>query len=230
MLRRWAFLLVLTVLAGPIGTASADNQLQSTRAKPAGLFGSIEFRGGPLEPSRHWQDVLQRMEREQRTLGTCLADESACGTAALRTWRQHLLTAASQGRRDMVGQVNRFFNQWPYRSDAETYRAEEHWASPVEFMDRSGDCEDYAIAKFFALRLLGVENRDLRIVTLINRATGGAHAVLAVHSGGETLILDSKSDAVLPDTAYRHYAPLVSVNETTRWAHITIRPADGPRG
>jgi len=230
VLRRWAYLLVLTALAGPVGAASADDRLQSASAKPVGLFGSIEFRGGPLEPSHQWQGVLQRMDREQRTMAACLADDSACGTATLAHWRRQLLAAASPDRRAMVGRINRFFNQWPYRSDTETYAAEEHWASPVEFMDRSGDCEDYAIAKFFALRLLGVENQDLRIVTLINRATGGAHAVLAVNSGGETLILDSKSDAVLPDTAYGHYAPLVSVNETTRWSHITLRPANGPQG
>ncbi len=230
MLRRWAYLLVWAVLAGPIGVANAGNQLKSTGAKPVGLFGSIEFRGGPLNPSPHWRQVLRRMDREQAAMQACLGDDRACGTAALRTWRRQLLAAKTADRRDMVGRINRFFNQWPYRSDSETYAAQEHWASPVEFMDRSGDCEDYAIAKFFALRLLGVKNQDLRIVTLINQATGVAHAVLAVKSAGETLILDSKTDLILPDTAYRHYAPLVSVNETTSWAHINIRPANGPQG
>ena len=48
-------------------------------------------------------------------------------------------------------------------------------------MRMSGDCEDYAIAKFFALRQLGFGAEQMRIVILWDEIRGIGHAVLAVY-------------------------------------------------
>ncbi len=119
-----------------------------------------------------------------------------------------------------VNSVNSFFNRWPYKLDQDLYGVSEYWASPLEFLRRSGDCEDYSIAKFFALRQLGIGNDQLRVVILFDRIRNIGHAVLAVYEGSEILILDSLSDAVLPHWRYKHYQPQYSMNETTRWAHL----------
>jgi predicted transglutaminase-like cysteine proteinase len=87
-------------------------------------------------------------------------------------------------------------------------------------MTRSGDCEDYSIAKYFALRKLGFSADEMRIVILMDQIRGIGHAILAIQEGNDTLILDSLSNLLLSHTAYKHYVPQYSMNETTRWAHI----------
>ena len=43
----------------------------------------------------------------------------------------------------------------------------DYWATPIEFMGTgAGDCEDYAIAKYFSLINLGIPEDKLRIPTL----------------------------------------------------------------
>ena len=87
-------------------------------------------------------------------------------------------------------------------------------------MKTLGDCEDYAIAKYFALRQLGFDKEELRIVVLYDRIRNLGHAVLAVYGGNDILILDSLSNFITTHTRYRHYIPQYSMNETTRWAHV----------
>src|SRR3546814_3425211 len=87
-------------------------------------------------------------------------------------------------------------------------------------MKRSGDCEDYAIAKFFVLRDLGYANDKLRIVILMDRIRRIGHAVLAVYALGDILILDSLTDLNFSHKKYRPSVPQYSMHETTRWAHF----------
>ena len=85
---------------------------------------------------------------------------------------------------------------------------------------RSGDCEDYAIAKFFALRHLGFDNDSMRVVILWDQIRNIGHAVLAVYDGPQILILDNLNRMIVSHARYRHYIPQYSMNETTRWAHV----------
>ena len=87
-----------------------------------------------------------------------------------------MLLADNLGSRRKLGAVNSFMNRWPYRQDRELYGSSEHWATPREFMSRAGDCEDYAIAKYFALRQVGFGLDDLRIVILRDEIRNVGHA------------------------------------------------------
>jgi len=124
-------------------------------------------------------------------------------------------------RSEKIRAVNEFFNRWPYKEDTEVYGLSEYWATPTEFMARSGDCEDFAIAKYFALRELGFKNDEMRIVILMDQIRNIGHAVLAIYNdNNETLVLDSLSNLIVPHDRYKHYLPQYSMNETTRWAHL----------
>jgi len=60
--------------------------------------------------------------------------------------------------------VNNFFNSLTYKTDFIHWKEKDYWASPFEFIGSgAGDCEDYAIAKYFALRLLGIDSSKLKI-------------------------------------------------------------------
>jgi predicted transglutaminase-like cysteine proteinase len=141
-------------------------------------------------------------------------------TPHLKNWRKIITEASKLNRRDKLTAVNDFFNRWPYKEDRELYGLNEYWATPREFMTRSGDCEDFAIAKYYALRELGFAEEDMRVVILMDEIRGIGHAVLAVYRDDDILILDSLSNLILPHERYKHYVPQYSMNETTRWAHI----------
>lgn len=119
--------------------------------------------------------------------------------------------------------VNRYLNRWPYRLDMDVYGIRDYWASPGEFLQLSGDCEDYCISKYYALKELGYKADRLRIVIIRDEIRNLAHAALAVYLDQNIWILDNLSDAVFDQGRYRHYVPHYSFNEHHRWAHIPLR-------
>jgi len=98
--------------------------------------------------------------------------------------------------------VNRFFNgQIRYATDAEVWGIKEYWATPFEFLCRNaGDCEDFAIAKFFTLKEVGVQEEKLNIMYGKRIAFNRAHMVLGYYSEpeAEPLILGNIRDDIVP--------------------------------
>lgn len=184
------------------------------------LFGTLEFTSASLQALPQWRRIVDHMATESAAMAACTADAKKCTSAALRSWRELQLQARQLNPMDRLRTVNEFFNRWPYKSDDEAFGRREYWASPTDFMIHAGDCEDYAIAKYFALRQLGFAKEELRIVVLYDRIRNVGHAVLAVYQDDDILILDSLSNFIAAHTRYRHYIPQYSMNETSRWAHI----------
>jgi predicted transglutaminase-like cysteine proteinase len=100
------------------------------------------------------------------------------------------------------------------------YGADDYWASPLEFLRNSGDCEDYAIIAYVTLKTLGFDIDSLRFVVLHDKVRDEAHAVLAVYLDDKIYTMDSLVDGVLTQDRFQSYVPQYSVNETTLWAHI----------
>ena len=211
------------LLPGWAGTAEAQTLqdfMKSTGSAGQALFGSTEISAAKLTALPQWARVLSKMKTERKQFRACLDSDAACTAAGLRSWREVVAETQGKPQLEVLKTVNGYFNRWPYRIDRELYGVSEYWATPQEFMKRSGDCEDYAIAKFFVLRDLGYANEDLRIVILMDRIRRIGHAVLAVYAMGDILILDSLTDLIFSHRKYRHYVPQYSMNETTRWAHF----------
>ena len=164
-----------------------------------------------------WNRVLDRLPKLSVALSACAADPVHCTAPWMETWLQARRVADGLERGEQLRAVNRFFNRWPYKSDREIYRASEYWAAPDQFMAYSGDCEDYAIAKFFALRELGFANRELRIAVVYDNLRRIGHAVLAVYTEGDIVILNNQTDTIASHARYDNFVPWYLVNETTLW-------------
>ncbi|MBI2378401.1 MAG: transglutaminase-like cysteine peptidase [Deltaproteobacteria bacterium] len=93
----------------------------------------------------------------------------------------------------------------------------DHWQSMIETIARGqGDCEDYALAKYTALRMTGVSANKLEV--LVGHAiTGEMHAVLLVRDGGQNLVLGNMADVVRPLAGSELEAPIYSFNENSAW-------------
>ncbi|PLX71275.1 MAG: hypothetical protein C0614_14400 [Desulfuromonas sp.] len=211
-------LIMLSALGGLIGCSSGASA-QSSITPGKGLFRSHEFRG-TLKALPQWARVLDSAEAQTKAFAACDPAQGVCSPSAL-SWQKAIGNAAGLPPLRQLQEVNRFFNRWPYGLDIDIYGVSDYWATPGEFLRLSGDCEDYSIIKYFALRKLGFPIDSLRIVLLRDNIRNIAHAVLAVRLKEESYILDNLTDMVLSHHKYEHYVPQYSVNERYRWAHVT---------
>ena len=77
-------------------------------------------------------------------------------------------------------------------SDWSQYGVDDFWSTPLATLEKgAGDCEDYAILKYLALREAGVSPDDLRLLIVNYPRRRTMHAVLAVHWDEEWLLLDT---------------------------------------
>ena len=211
-----------TIVAAVAGFAAAP-----ALATSAGLFGTAEYRTESLAELPQWQGVLRRMAAEAAITAACR--EAAGPLPEPRhprlVWRCSAPSTARRRGRSCARSTGSS-TAGPTAADADNYDRSDYWATPLEFFRRSGDCEDYVIAKYRSLRLLGLPAEQLRMVVVQDVVRGLPHAVLAVYLADEVLILDNLSDDVLPQARIRNYLPYYSVNETSRWAHAA--PDDLP--
>ena len=101
-------------------------------------------------------------------------------------WDSMLETSKNENVLNKIKNVNDFFNQIPYKTDVVHWKKHDYWATPFEFMGTGGgDCEDYAIAKYFSLIKLGIPDEKLRITYVsyqkTNTAYEEAHMVLTYY-------------------------------------------------
>jgi len=214
------FLLLPALAPGAARAQSLADIAKQAQTAHLGIFNKTEVKAGPIGPLPKWLGVLEKMKAQKEMLKRCAAQLPSCDPADAKPWREVEAEAASLEPMARLKAVNAFFNKWPYKTDLDNYGVDDYWATPVEFMTRSGDCEDYAIAKFYALLQLGVPNDDMRIVAIMDHIRNIGHAVLVVRIGNDSVVLDNLSNLVMSHTRYPQYDPQFSVNETTRWMHI----------
>jgi predicted transglutaminase-like cysteine proteinase len=222
---RAVLLLTISVfLANPGGSNAQSLGSLVDAAKQAedgsGLFGSIEIRSDSIKGLKQWQRVVGVMQTAGPVYNACAQSAAKCNTAMLKRWREIVIAAQALPQGQRLKSVNASFNVWPYKLDMEVNGVREYWATPKEFIIRSGDCEDYSIAKYYALRNVGFSKETLRVVALKDTIRGIGHAVLVAYVDDDILVLDNYAKLVLPHSKYGHYVPQVSMNETTRWAHV----------
>jgi len=185
---------------------------------PTELFGYRQVPQENLSDFPQWLSVLERHLKDDLSDGECGA--RTFNRCHLAEWRRFLEQTKSLPFRQQLQAVNRFANTREYVLDLENYGVEDYWAIPREFLGNGGDCEDYVITKLFSLRWLGYAADDMRLVIVQDTNLRVPHAVLAVTSGRDTLILDNQVQAVLSDRDVVHYVPVFSINESRWWIHL----------
>lgn len=141
--------------------------------------------------------------------------------ARLISWEN--LIQQQQGRPDLekLEKVNSFFNKTlSYVEDVILWGVNDYWATPVEFLCRgAGDCEDYAIAKYFTLKAMGVSEEKLNIAYVKAVKIDKPHMVLTYYGRPEEepLILDNLIEAIKPASQRNDLSPIFSFNGTGLW-------------
>lgn len=149
------------------------------------------------------------------------------GSAAVMAWRDLLTRAATQPDMAKLRQVNDFFNRRTrFGEDSDIWGAQDYWATPLETLGRAqGDCEDFAIAKYVTLKLLGVPSDKLRL-TYVKARIGGpqstlvqAHMVLSFYPapGDEPLVLDNLISDIRPASRRTDLTTIFGFNAEGMW-------------
>jgi len=143
------------------------------------------------------------------------------GRKRIDAWQQLLATQKQIPEAEKLRVVNQFFNaQLKYREDIDLWHQEDYWATPIQALWKgAGDCEDYAIAKYFSLRHLGVPSEKLQITYVKALSLNRAHMVLTYYPSPNAmpLVLDSLMDAIKPANQRTDLLPVYSFNAQGLW-------------
>lgn len=154
------------------------------------------------------------------TANSSLAEPSGLAASAgqirLSNWQQLLENNTHLDEPDKLEAVNRLVNRSvAYVSDQQAWGQDDYWATPEETLRLGqGDCEDFAIAKYFALLKLGVAVERLRLTYVKALGRNSAHMVLAYYPSpnAQPLILDNLNSQILPAAARRDLLPVYAFN------------------
>lgn len=183
-LRLLAAASLAAALVGPLGLALAD-------------WGEWNF-----------NQILQTAERRYGQLGPA--------KQRIEAWHELMRSARQLPEEQQLVEVNRFFNRTlRFADDIRLWQQVDYWATPIESLVKgAGDCEDYAIAKYFTLRRLGVSSDRLRITYVKALGVNQAHMVLTYYATptAEPLVLDNLDGVIRPASQRRDLVPVYAFN------------------
>ena len=165
----------------------------------------------------NWRAMLERW-----------ADGKPCQSNTCTSNGWDALVAKVKAAGDPMAQIktaNSLMNdpaQHPYIEDINNWGKTEYWATAFQFLRKSGDCEDFSIAKYMLLKAAGMPVDNMRIVAVRIRSLGGiGHAILVVYQGDKALVLDNRVAPVMDEKLVRReFQPALSVNEKSWWVHL----------
>ncbi|KHN49974.1 cysteine protease LapG [Pectobacterium fontis] len=136
-------------------------------------------------------------------------------------WQTLLAASRNKEEKALLSSVNQFFNdRMLFRDDSVIWNQEDYWATPIEALRKgAGDCEDYALAKYFTLRHLGVPADKLRITYVKALRLNKAHMVLTYYPTPTSipLVLDNLTDKIQPATERNDLVPVYAFNGGGLW-------------
>jgi predicted transglutaminase-like cysteine proteinase len=185
--------------------------ITETGGEPFGLFA---FRAPEGILWQKWRGVESDFTGELETLANCRISDGSCKPAARRLLALIDAAKALDGRA-RLDEVNRGVNgAIRYQTDMAQFGEADKWLSPLaSFASGFGDCEDYAIAKYFVLREAGFPLANLRLVLVRDRAMrNDDHAILAARHEDRWLILDNRHNTLHDDMTLSHFTPLFAIN------------------
>ncbi|OYU26018.1 MAG: hypothetical protein CFE41_18465 [Burkholderiales bacterium PBB2] len=179
-----------------------------------------------------WPELAQALDRNKVMESAARFGPRTAGEA--EQLLQMIDRAATVEELPRLSLVNNFVNKHlVFRDDSEVWGRIDYWATPLESLDKGrGDCEDYAIAKYFSLLNAGTPVAKLRMV-YVRAQLGGrslAHMVLAYYAepGAEPLIMDNLVPELRPASQRPDLQPVFSFNGEGLWQGVGATSAGDP--
>ncbi|WP_298439457.1 transglutaminase-like cysteine peptidase [uncultured Ferrimonas sp.] len=164
----------------------------------------------PATPPEH------QLQQQQRLLDR-YGDQAAL---RYRAWRKLLLTQQQQTPMAKAEAINTFFNQFRFGNDSTIWGQKNYWATPMEFIGLAyGDCEDFALAKYLSLQMLGLAEQSLRLVYVKATQLNQYHMVVAYYPTpqSEPWILDNLNGNIVKASKRPDLKPIFSFSGDKFW-------------
>lgn len=169
------------------------------------LFGSAEKRSTNMKAFTKWNDAVRKHN---------------VSFSSNDNWANDIQRFQGLNEVDQIRKVNSYVNQVRYVEDNRLWNKSDYWATPAEFFARgAGDCEDFAIAKYHALKMLGFSKDQMRLVVVQDTIKNIPHAILVVYTQNGSYILDNQEKTAKKAERVSRYKPIYSINETAWWRH-----------
>ena len=199
----------------PDRTSDAPISVPSRPKSSDEPFGLLTFRApeGPLWVK--WRAIEAEMESEEAVLDQCRSEPDRCASPAARHYLAFVEEARQRNGRAMGEAINNLVNDAiRYTPDLEQHGVIDVWMAPLATLASGrGDCKDYAIAKYFALRDAGVAPEDLRLLLVRDQSVRQDHAVVAIRDDGRWLLLDNRYSRLLDAAEAHQFVPLFAIDQ-----------------
>jgi len=164
--------------------------------------------------------VAETLLLDEKTLSYVENKYGLTARHRLESWDGLMRLDRGVSEKNKLREVNNFFNQLRFISDEVHWKKKDYWATPIEFLSTNGgDCEDFALAKYFTLRELGVPDKKLRLTYVKAIKLNQAHMVLSYFEtpSSEPLILDNLDAEIRQASLRRDLLPVYSFNGKGLW-------------
>lgn len=200
-------------VAAPATSAAAARDALKKKGETTNnlLFGTEETLSENFQPFEKWTSAVDKMSKERANLEQF--------KTRFKKWLEPLDALKDKDKATQIAEVNKMMNLADYVQDQTNWGISDYWASPGEFIAKFGDCEDYAIAKYMALKYIGFPAESMRVVAVKDLNLKVGHAILAVYLEDHVAILDNQIKIVVDSRKIRHYEPVYSINEKAWWRH-----------
>jgi predicted transglutaminase-like cysteine proteinase len=181
-------------------------------------FGMAGFAAAEGVTKDKWRKIKADISSELPKLTKCHSNLDECSTSTVRKFEEIVKVAETQGGLAKIAFINAVINAMiDYESDRAQWGVADEWTLPFvnkkgAFETGHGDCEDYALGKYVALRQAGVRAEDVRMVLVHDYAVGVDHAILTVRYDKRWLILDNRWDKLVEDKELTQFKALAAVD------------------
>lgn len=188
-----------------LGWLSSSAALAASGSDP--LLDSPGKRVVPISVLPQWQRILQ---------SHTYSNPQSTG---YKEWQEFIISIQDQPKLRQMLKVNQWFQKYSYKLDKNIFGQEDYWASPVEFFQRGGDCEDFAIVKYMTLRQLGFSTNDMKIAMVYDVYSGTDHSFLIVNYNGSEFVMDNREKVTVSRYLKNRYKMHYAFNEDAVWTY-----------
>ncbi|WP_392342387.1 transglutaminase-like cysteine peptidase [uncultured Shewanella sp.] len=136
-------------------------------------------------------------------------------------WRDTINEGVTLSDYAKLNLTNQFANRRiRFVSDSDHWHKSDYWATPLESLGtKGGDCEDFAIFKYFTLKAMGVDESKMRLMYVRALLINEPHMVLIYFEDPKAmpLVLDNLKSKILPANQRRDLKPIYSFNGQGLW-------------
>jgi len=157
-----------------------------------------------------------------RTVSHGVEAYTACGDACAGLAGGWISAAASHGALGTrLAAVNAAVNAgMDYANDIDRHAKPDHWlAADTAATSLAGDCEDYALAKFWTLAAAGVPAEAMQILLVRDHIARADHAYLLVNTNAGPKLLDNRTNAVLTPDQLDAIVPVAAIGVHGAWLY-----------